>query len=185
MGNIMFIVNLGKDWTQSVPRSQWKVEEEVSWFGGCFLQQELGILYISYMAEWMQTFIRTSLDSMRFPPCSSPNQPAIFMQDNVPSDCKTGKAVPRSWKHWNNEKASPESWSKPDWKSLENILVTKLWLRNPLQSPNCGRDWRTSGPRSHQSSVRDWCPVAADVLKSFKARACTLLIFDCCNLQKF
>ncbi len=51
MGNIMFGVKLGKDWSPSVQRCQWKVEKEVSWFGGCFMQQELGLIQIH---EWMQ-----------------------------------------------------------------------------------------------------------------------------------
>ncbi len=44
MGNIMFCVKLGKDWTLSLQWSQWKVEEELLCFGGCFVQQELGLL---------------------------------------------------------------------------------------------------------------------------------------------
>lgn len=39
------------------------------------------------------------------------------------SHSKMGKAVPWSWKcwkHWNNEMASPESWSKSNRKPLEN-----------------------------------------------------------------
>ncbi len=44
------------------------------------------------------------------------------------------------------KRPGPESWSKSYWKSL----VKKLWLRNPQQSPNCGREWKKSGPRLHQ-----------------------------------
>ncbi len=150
MGNILFGFKLRKYWSSSVQRSQWKVKEEVSWFGECFLQEAFSLLY-SYMAEckcWSEPPLAT---------CSS--FPAYIAQSACNSHCRTilpshskmGKAVPWSWKHWSNEMAWLESSSKPDWKSL----VTKLWLRNTLHSLNCGRKWKKSGPRSHQSSVRD------------------------------
>jgi len=38
-------------------------------------------------------------------------------------------------------------------------MSCKQSLRNQLELPNCGRDWKKSWPRSHQSSVRNqWCP---------------------------
>ncbi len=57
------------------------MEEEVSWFGRCFLQQELGLLY-RYMAEWMQMSIRISFSNMQFLPCKHLPSSLLF-------SCKT------------------------------------------------------------------------------------------------
>ncbi len=76
----------------------------------------------SYMAEWMQMFIWTSCGSMRFLPCvHRPISEQFSCKSMSPSHRKKGKAVTWSWKHWNNEMASPEFLSKLDWESLENL----------------------------------------------------------------
>lgn len=56
MGNIMFVIKLVKDWTQTVLGNQWEVEEEVPWFRKCFLQQELVVSNVTWrrLDEWMQ-----------------------------------------------------------------------------------------------------------------------------------
>ncbi len=83
--------------------------------------------------------------------------------------------------------ARPESWSKPNW----NFIWKKwrqLWLRNPLQLPDYRTELKKCVPRSHQRTVRDLSyPVAADVLKSLKARASTqkliCIFFSVCCLS--
>ncbi len=51
----------------------------------------------------------------------------------------------------------------------------------PLQSLNCGRDWKKIGPRSYQSSVRDYSDVLWPQMCWSHSKQ---LISDCCNLQK-
>ncbi len=155
------------------------MEEEVPWFGGCFLQQELGLLQIhsKVNADVYQNLLRQhSVPSLR----SSPNQPAIFsrtLSHCFLSHSKTGNAVPWTWKHWNNEMARLKISGKS--------LVAKLWLRNSLQSPNCGKSGRRLD-QDHTSTVWETSDVLwPQMLKSFKARALHfLLIFDYSNRQK-
>ncbi len=63
----------------------------MSWFGGCFLQQELGLVY-RYMAECMQVFIRTSFSNMQFLLCKHlPISQQYLCRTMTLSHSKTGK----------------------------------------------------------------------------------------------
>ncbi len=89
---------------------------------------------------------------------ASPNQPAIFMQNNAPvtlQNSHSGSLKLRTLKR-------PKSWSKPiNQFRISEKLAINLWLR---------KVWTKVTPVQSEKL----CPVAADVLKSFKARACTL-----------
>ncbi len=98
---------------------------------------------ICYLSSTIAQWFSRLEDPSSIPASDTHHNPAVFMQDNAPvTPQKFLEAVI-------NEMTSPESWSNPDWKSL----VTKLWLRNPVTE--LWKRLEKSGPRSHQSSVRD------------------------------
>lgn len=122
IGNIMFNIKLWKDWTESVQRSQWKVEGKASWFGDVFCSRS----WASYTATWQsecKCLLEPSSTTCAFFPTFITQSATNFHTRQCPlSHSKTGKAVSWSWKHCNNEMTSPESWSKPNRKPLENPL---------------------------------------------------------------
>ncbi len=127
------------------------------WYGsfeGCFLQQELAS-YIQLHGRWIQMCIRTFFSKMQFLPCKYlPISLQLSWKTMPPSHNKTGKAVPWSKEHWNNKMAGLESWSKPNWKSLEN----PWWQSYGQETHYCHwtveKTGKKNGPWSHQRSVR-------------------------------
>ncbi len=78
MGNIVWHETGERQKPKCLKKS---VEERRKW--GCFLQQELNLFY-SYMAESLEEHAVPSLQA-------SPNQPALFMPDNVLITLQNGK----------------------------------------------------------------------------------------------
>ncbi len=180
MGNIMFVVKLRKDWTQSA----WKVEGEVSWLGGClqfqFLQQELGLLY-SYMAYRVNANVYQNLLQQHAVPSlqASPNQPAIFMQDSAPRH--TAKWIKQFLEAENIEIMKWPAQS-PDLNLIENlwkIIGDKVMAKKPTTVTKLWKRLEEKWTRMQREKLVMSC--CADEPKSLHF----LLIFDCCNLQKF
>ena len=182
MGNIMFGIKLGKDWTQSAQRSQWKMEEEVAWFWGCFCSRS----WAYYTATWQN--LRTCLSEPPSATCGSftasiSQSARNFYARQCPlSHCKTGKAVPWKWEHWNNEMASPESDLNPI-ENLCKIIGDKVMAKKPTTVTEL---WKRLGEEWTDHSGAVW--VSSDVLwpqmcwaHSKQGPLYFLLIFDCCK----
>ncbi len=97
---------------------------------------------------------------------------------------------------------SPSNWGKTEpklckdvserWRKchgLADVFCSRSWATYiatwlhvyPLQSPNCRRDRKKIGPRSYQSSVRDYSDVLWPQMCWSHSKQ---LISDCCNIQK-
>ncbi len=125
----------------------WKVEKKVSCFGGCFLQQYLGLLY-SHIAGWMQIFIRTSFSHMQYVPCK-------HLQISLQFSCKTEpRHTAKRIKQFLDAKNTEMKWlaqrSKHNW-NLWKIISNKVMAK---KTSAVTKLWKRSRARSHQRILR-------------------------------
>lgn len=117
MGNIMFPVKLGPEACEEVSE-RWR--RKCHGLGGVFCSRSWSSNTATWQSECkcLSEPSSTTYDSSPALLAQSANH---FHAGQGPlSRSKMGKAVPWSWKHWNNEIAIPESWSKPKRKLLDN-----------------------------------------------------------------